>query len=366
MRRFIQTYFFLIVATLSIAQTPAYQHDSLKTVADLGKSMAIGLSVNSANRVFVSFPNSDGNGNLALAEIKDGKLAAYPDTDWNTRGSYDSHFLRVQDLYVDASDNLWVLDSKPAPSSNIFGGGQQGEEGKFKLVKINTETHQVEKVYLFEDLDKSKSALNDVRIDVEKGLAYLSDPGLAAIVVLDLKTGKSRALLQHTPFTLADDIVLKYDGVEMKDKDGNPFSSHINGIALTSDFNYFYFKPINKENLFRIETRYLADVNLSSEELEAKVEVVAKVGVTHGLIADKKGNIYLTTSESFSISYVSPDGKLRRLVQDSRLLWPDSFGIGSDGYLYFTCAQLQRLPQWNNGVDKTEYPYRAYRVKLIP
>ena len=358
------TMLFMILLQGHMSAQNKYHSDELIPVEAFGKSMAIGLSVNSTNHIFVSFPNYDGNGNLTLAEIKDGKLKAYPDTEWNTQGDYRSHFLRVQDLYVDANDNLWVLDSKPAPGDNVSGGTQPAAQGQFKLVKINTKTNQIENVYLFGDLNKYKSALNDVRIDTKKNIAYLSDPGQAAIIVMDLNSGKSRAVLQNSPFTLADNIILKYGSVEMKDKNGKPFSSHVNGIALTADFKYFYFKPINKENLFRIETRYLSDINLSEKDLETKVENVGKTGITHGLIADKKGNIYLTTSESYSISYLSPDGKIYQLVQDSRLLWPDSFGIGSDGYLYFSCSQMQRLPQWNNGMDKTEYPYQAYKVKL--
>ena len=125
-----------------------------------------------------------------------------------------------------------------------------------------------------------------------------------------------------------------------------------------------YFKPINQLHLFRIETEYLADASLSAEELKSKVKDMGEVGPTHGLEADAKGNIYLSTSTDFAMKYISPDGKLHTLVQDSRLLWPDSLGIGSDGFLYFTCAQLQRLPQWNDGEDRTEYPYTAYKVKL--
>jgi len=325
--------------------------------------MAIGLSVNTENRVFVSFPNGNGRGHLSLAALEAGELAAYPDSAWNMGGAYEAHFLQVQDLFVDAEDKLWVLDSKPGSGGNIF-GDTAAVAGQFKLVKIDTRSNEVEKVYLFEDLDKSKSALNDVRIDVEKNLAYLSDPGQAAIVVLDLASGKTRTVLHHSPYTLATERTLCYDDVEMRNRDGAPFSSHVNGIALTHDFKYLYFKPINHDNLFRIETRYLADTALSAAELSSTVEDMGLVGVTHGLIADKKHNIYLTTSESYSISYLSPDGELHQLVQDRRLLWPDSFGIGSDGYLYVTCAQLQRLPQWNNGVDKTEYPYRAFKVKL--
>lgn len=355
---------FTIVICTMISCRSSSENGKLIQLAEFGNSMAIGLSVNSENRVFVSFPGYNGNGNLALAEVIDGDLHPYPDTTWNTRGNYTEHFLRVQDLFVDADDYLWVLDSRPGSSGNIFGNGQKEAEGLFKLVKINTRTNEVEDTFLFEDLDKSKSALNDVRVDVGKKLAYLSDPGQASIVVLDLQTKKSRSLLAHTAFTEADKITLNYDGVPMQDKDGKPFSSHVNGIALTHDFKYFYFKPINKQNLYRVETRYLADPQLTGDELAARVEDMGKVGITHGLIADAAGNIFLTTSEHYSISYLTPGGEVKTLVEDPRLLWPDSFGIGSDGYLYFTCAQMQRLPQWNNGEDRTDYPYRAFKVKL--
>jgi sugar lactone lactonase YvrE len=343
-----------LVSAASYGQAPLHS-DSLIRVASFGKSMAIGLSVTSDNRVFVSFPNHNGDGSLALAEEKNGHIYPYPNRTWNAKkGSYNVHFLRVQDLYVDANDNLWVLDSKP--------DSRQG--GKFKLVKVNTRTNKVAKAYLFEGLDKSRSALNDVRIDLKRNLAYLSDPGQAAIVVLNLASGKTRTVLGNTSFTLADPIVLKYAGIEMKNENGKPFSSNVNGIALTHDFKYLYFKPINKEDLYRISTAYLAESALPEKELESKVEDMGKVGITHGLIADKAGNIYLSTSEDYSISYLSPDGKLHTLVRDRRILWPDSMGIGSDGYLYFSCSQLQLLPEWNNGVDKTEYPYRIFKVRL--
>lgn len=323
----------------------------LKPITTFGKSMAMGLSVSSSNRVFISFPNYDGDGKYALTEEKEGKITPYPNKEWNTKGPYTTHFLRVKDLYVDAHDNLWVLDSKPA-------------DKKFKLVKINTKTNTVEKVYELDDLDKAASSLNDVRVDVTKNLAYLSDPGQAAIIILNLKTGKSRTVLKATPFTNAAPIVITYQGQKMIDKNGNPFSSNVNGIALTKDFKYFYFKPINKTHLFRIATQYLSDVTLSEPALESKVENMGEVGITHGLVTDVKGNIFLTNSTDYSIRYLSPDGKIHTLVKDYRLLWPDSLGIGSDGYLYFTCSQVQRLPKWNGGKDRTEYPYTLYKVKL--
>nr|WKN37202.1 L-dopachrome tautomerase-related protein [Tunicatimonas sp. TK19036] len=357
--------FAILIAPLWVSAQNQYHSDELKPIASFGQSMAIGLSVSSDNRVFVAFPNHDGGGEFTLTEVIDGKIAPYPNEEWNTEGDYGTHFLRVQDLYVDTDDYLWVLDSKPASQGSIFGDSGEKQQGQFKLVKINTQTDKVEEIYTFDDLDKTSSGLNDVRVDTEKQLAYLSDPGQAAIVILDLTTGKTRKALEKTDFTLADDeVLLTYHGHEMWNKQGKPFSSNVNGIALTKDNKYLYFKPINQLHLFRIETEYLANASLSAEELKSKVKDMGEVGPTHGLEADAKGNIYLSTSTDFAMKYISPDGKLHTLVQDSRLLWPDSLGIGSDGFLYFTCAQLQRLPQWNDGEDRTEYPYTAYKVKL--
>lgn len=359
----------LLVAITIMSQAYAQRTDpKLETVVSFGKSQPIGVSVSSDNRVFVSFPRRDPY-EFGLTEIVDGQRVAYPNKEWNaTEGDYKQHFLNVQDIYVDTEDQLWVLDSKPAPSGSIFGAsaGAEKQEGQFKLLQIDLKSNQVKQVYTFDDLDKQKSGLNDVRVDTDKDLAYLSDPGQASIIIFDLKTGKSRKVLSENEFTLAQkDIVLKYEGHEMRDKDGNPFRSNVNGIALTKDNTWFYFKPINAHELYRIETKYLADASLSDEELKSKVEKVAKVGITHGLVADREGNIYLTTSLDYSIRRLTAAGKLEIVTQDSRLLWPDSLGVGSDGYLYFSCAQMQLLPQWNDGKDKVQYPYEVYRVKVL-
>lgn len=359
----------ILIASLfvNIDHTTAqiYHSEALQEAASFGKYRAIGVSVNAANRLFVSFPRQNTDYQYGLTEIVNGERVPYPNDEWNKDGDEQNHFVSVQDLYVDAHDFLWVLDSKPAPSGSIFGDKGDAKQGHFKLLKINTKTDLVEQIYTFDDLDKAKSGLNDVRVDVEKNKAYLSDPGQAALVVLDLETGKTRTVLQKTVFTLADpSLVLAYGGVEMRNKEGKPFLSHVNGIALTHDFNYFYFKPINQTHLYRIETKYLADEGRSEKELASKVTDMGEVGVTHGLIADQKGNIFLTTSLDYSIKYLSPDGKLHTLVQDSRLLWPDSFGIGTDGFLYFSCAQLPQDPAWSNGKDRTELPYRVFKVKL--
>lgn len=66
---------------------------------------------------------------------------------------------------MNASDHLWVLDYKPSKGIG---------EGQVKLLDINLKNNQVEKTYHFEDLDRVHSALNDIRVDTEKGSAYIT------------------------------------------------------------------------------------------------------------------------------------------------------------------------------------------------
>ena len=339
----------------------------LEVVATFGESQPIGVSVSSDNRVFVSFPKRQPYV-YGLTEIVAGERKPFPDTAWNAvEGKEEEHFVNVQDIYVDTNDQLWVLDSKPASSGSIFGSSDKGPKaGQFKMVQIDLGTNQVKRVYTFDDLDKTKSGLNDVRIDTEKGLAYFSDPGQAAIIVMDLKSGRSRKALANSEFTLADStIVLQFDGEDMVDHHDKPFSSNVNGIALTKDNKWFYFKPINAKKLYRIATEYLADPKLTDAELAKHVEDMGEVGITHGLAADKENNIYLTTSLDYTVRRLKPDGKIEILAQDSRILWPDSMGVGSDGYLYFSCAQMHLLPHWNYGANKLIFPFGVYRVKVL-
>lgn len=343
--------------------------DKLIEVAQFGENQPIGVAVDPAsNHLFVSFPHNEPF-LYALTDVINGQRKPYPDAEWNkyVPEDLDNHFYNVQDLYADGKGNLWVLDSKPAGNASIFEKNAIDEktEAKFKLVKISLKTNKVERIYKFGGLPKDKSGLNDVRIDTDKNLAYLSDPALKAIVILDLETDKVRIVLEGDVSTTADkDYVLNIDGKKMIDNEDNPFTSNVNGIALTKDNQWFYYKPINKDKLYRIATKYLADTKLKPAGLSAKVEAVADAGVTHGLEVDAKGNVYYGHSPSHSIKYVSPDGKVHTLVTDSRIIWPDSFGIGKDGFLYFSAAQLNHMPKYNKNQNKVDYPFRVFKVKM--
>ncbi|MDB5109431.1 MAG: major royal jelly protein [Mucilaginibacter sp.] len=102
---------------------------------------------------------------------------------------------------------------------------------------------------------------------------------------------------------------------------------------------------------------------LSKEQLQGKVGDLGEIATTDGMIFDKKGNLYMGDLQNYQILQVSPDLKVHNFVKDSRLIWPDSYSI-SNGYLYISTSQIQKQPQFNNGVNKRTTPYAIYKVKL--
>lgn len=336
----------------------------LEEVAQVGRYQPIGVGISHKGRIFLTFPKKKNDQNYSydygLAELVNGQRRPYPNALWNQWDSTQApnRFVNVQAAVVDADDNLWVLDpANPDDQPPVITG--------IKLLKINLTSNKVERIYRFEDLPRERTGLNDVHIDTRRQLAYLSDPVLAALVVLDLRTGKSRIVLQGDKSTTTEPgFVLRLDGKEVKDKTGKPFSSNVNGIALTPDFKYFYYRAINQTKLYRIGTEYLANPALPPAELASHVETVGETGVSHGMLADTQGNIYLSDSPNYAIRRVTPANRLETLVHDPRLSWPDTFALGPDGYLYLTATQINRAPKWNGGESKVDYPFRLYRLKL--
>ncbi|WP_407310633.1 SMP-30/gluconolactonase/LRE family protein [Pseudomonas sp. nanlin1] len=349
------TFALSLPASLALAAAPG---GTLQAVAEFGARQPVGVTFSEQGRLFLTFPRQSGAKEFryAVAEIVDGQERPYPNAAWNTYRADQpaDHFMNAHAV-VAQGDKLWVLDSaSPAP-----GGPAQSS---MKLLRIDLGSAQVERVYRFEDIDQGSTALNDVRIDPRRNLAYLSDPKRAAIVVLDLKTGTTRSVLAGQTVTRAEPgYRLHIDGQDVVDAEGKPFSSDVNGIALTADGQWFYFRAINQDYLYRVATADLANPALSDTQLASRVERVAKVGVSHGMLADQAGNVYLSDSIHYAVNRWSPDGSVTRLVSDPRLSWPDTFALDPAGNLYLTAAQLNRTGKYS-ATDRTEYPYRLYKV----
>jgi sugar lactone lactonase YvrE len=57
-------------------------------------------------------------------------------------------------------------------------------------------------------------------------------------------------------------------------------------------------------------------------------------------------------------------GAWETVVHDSRLLWPDTLSLATDGYLYVTANQLHRQARFHKGRDLRRRPYTLFRVRI--
>jgi len=308
---------------------------NLKEIASSQKQWT-GIAISEQKRIFVNYPHWSDDVPVSVAELVDGKPVAYPSVSWNNRDNKES-FNAIQSVVVDAKNRLWVLDTNNAR----FKGVQKNGPILFQFdLKTNTKV----KAYSFQKETYLKNSyFNDVRIDTNKEIAYITDSGNGALVILDLTTGKSKRVLDNHSSTKSEVDLLVTDGHIWKR------SVDADGIALSKDGEYLYYIALSAHTLYRISTDALLDESLSKEALAKKVETIATVPATDGMMFDKDGNLWLGALESNGINMFDTNKKLIRVLQSPNIRWADSFAIDKDGEVYFTTSQIS-LPKEERGL----------------
>ncbi|WP_310589149.1 L-dopachrome tautomerase-related protein [Fibrella forsythiae] len=296
-----------------------------------------------------------------MAEIlPNNGVKPYPDERWNSWQEGDNgknKWVCVQAVYIDLENNLWVVDPACPNMEHVY-------ESSFKLVKFNLATDKIEAVYRFDGVLSNKSYINDLRVDTQRQVAYLTNSNEGGIAVINLETGTIRQILHHHPSVKRDpSFTLVVDGKEFY-KQGQPVHLQSDGIALTSDGEWLYYKPLTDNKLYRIRTEFLRDEALPDEQREAAVDDLGRFAVTDGMIFDKNGNLYLGDYQHYKLVRLTPAHKMEDVVSDERLIWPDSYSISTDDYLYISCSQINKQPDYNEGKSKQTTPYAIYRMKL--
>ncbi len=330
----------------------------------------IGVVVSKKGRIFMSFPRAFGLGPYCVAEIKNGRPSAYPNASVNRVGHHTeaNKLVSVQGLTVDAQDRLWLLDTGILKTYHVPYGGPKTYPVSFggpKLVCVDLATNKIVKKILFPiGIAGPNAYLNDVRVDLKlgtAGTAFISDSsekGPNGIVVVDLATGKSRRRLNNAPSVQAEPgFTPVVEGIPLlkRSKRGVPpkhDTTGVDGLTLTPDGKYLYYCPNEGQHLYRVSTRTLADPNVTNDQVLAAVEDLGDKGfASDGIEADAAGNVYLTDYEHNAVKRRTPAGQYVTVAQGPLLVWPDSISFRSDGVMFFTADQLNRLPKYHYGKD---------------
>jgi sugar lactone lactonase YvrE len=325
----------------------------------------VGIGVSAKGRVFATAPASRARSRYSMVEVnpKTGAITPYPDAAWNNfneQADGKSQWISVQALWVDKNDHLWALDSSLPKLDQ--------ERLPPKLVEFDLGTNKVIRQYDFNAVVSPKDSLNDLRIDVVHNYAYLTNIGSkGSLVVLDLKTGKARQVLIGDRSTFADPKQHLMIGKEIALRpDGSEVAIHADGIAMSPDGRWLYYRPLTDHNYWRVPTAALRDENFSEADLSKKVEYLGSSALTGGLIMDQQSTLYGGDLEHSTVVAITrtPSHTLdaKVFVRDpGKLSWADGFAI-SGGYLYIADSHLWEIA-FKNDLPRSG-PFTIFKVKL--
>jgi len=320
-----------------------------------------GVAISHTGRMFVNYPRWQSEHKYDVVEVlSNGMVRPYPDPEWNAwteKSNASNHWVCVQAVYVDDQDELWVVDPASPEMKGVKNDGA-------KLVCIDLETGAPIRTYNLTYLVGDKSYLNDIRVDLKTSTAYLTESAKGGIVVLNIQRGEARLVLaDHYSVKSDPHAKLIINGAQLK-RDGKPFKVNSDGIALSPDRQWLYYKPLSDMKLYRIRTEDLRNPALDEKDLEKRVEDLgSNFPASDGMIFDRQGNLYLGDLEHNAIVELSPALKMDVFAHDSDLLWPDTFAWSPQGELYVTCSQIQNMPWSHDGKNTRTNSYTLYKLK---
>jgi sugar lactone lactonase YvrE len=188
---------------------------------------------------------------------------------------------------------------------------------------------------------------------------------MGALIVVDLKTGKSRRLLASDDSTKAvEGEQIMVDGMKILDPaTGKAPQLHADGIALDNAGGWLYFHPLTGTTLFRIKTADLCNEALSNEQLAAKVQNLGKTPKPDGMLEAPDGTVFLTALEQNALVRFDPrTSRIETIISDKLLQWPDTLAWGPNGALYVTTSQIHRMAKFHGGISKQEGPFKVFRI----
>ncbi len=321
----------------------------------------LGLAVSATGRIFASAPTASTGVSVLEVNPRTGAVTPYPDAAWNRQNESGPHWRSVQAMTVDSAGRLWLLDNA-RPRMGMADVPQ-------KLVRIDLDSNRVIRVYDLGGVMGASDVANDVVINVRTNRATITNQGGAgSLVVLDLASGAARHVLVGDASVVADpNRHLLLNGQPALRNDGSFYSSHANGIALSPDGLWVYFRPINSHRYSRIRSADLDDAALTPAMLSARVENLGEGVIGGGLAMDARGRLFTGDLEHASVMMMTPDpatGKLRSTLfanQPDRLAWADGFAI-SQGWLYISNSRLNES-FFQNNLPRSG-PFSILRVRL--
>jgi sugar lactone lactonase YvrE len=336
---------------------PILPASAIELVADL-ENPAGNIAVSDSGRIFFSF-HPEAMPEIKVAELINGKPIPYPSLEFQKKQSGSPFFDTVLSLRIDRQNRLWTLDFA------FHGVGQP------RLLAFDLNTNTVVHQYDFPtEIAGLGSMLNDFQIDERGEKIYIAEASIfkltPAIIVYDLNLKRARRLLENHPSVQAERFIPIVQGREMQVWGIFAIRPGVDSIALDKRGEWLYYAPVTNRNIYRIRTSDLNNESLTSADLASRVEVYAPKTMSDGITIDLEDNIYISDLEHSAVLQLGTDRKLKTLLKDDRLRWPDGFSFGPDNWLYLTCSSLHHVIFKSESHIRSQAPYQIFRFKPGP
>ena len=345
----------VVLALCLTACTPSTSR--LEVVAELSQAPG-NIAVTPEGRLIISQHALYMPPHPVIELLPDGSTKPFPNETWAVKPGKDGVGLTsVLGIQSDQQGIVWMLDNGMGSSRLV--AWDTRKDALHKIVEVT----EPGRVY--------NSFFNDIALDPVHNTIFISDvasPQNSALVVVDLKTGKSRRLLEGHPSVVPDPLPIVIGDKTMSvDKEGKGKPTiGVDAITIDTKSEWLYYGAAQSESLWRIRTADLVNDNLSDADLATKIERYGDRPICDGITIDGSGNVYITDLTNYAIGVVEPSGNYRILFRDNKLLvWPDGMSFGPDGYIYVVVNQLHLSPVFNKGKNLSTLPYYVLRFKSL-
>lgn len=253
---------------------------------------------------------------------------------------------------------MWIIDAGHV----VFPDADDPFRTSFcpaKVVAVKMRTRKVVFRYAFPEtvVPPETNILNDLVLDYVKGelaFIYITDTGSEAFIVYDVKNHSSFRIKHSSMAVDPTATVAPFPN-------GLPpleFGVGIDGIAMSCDFRYVYYKVFSSFDFYRIPTHVLRN---GGQEFDAKFE---QLGRRHhhvvGMVYSTSHILYYTAVNESAIDrwFIAKDACLegsfenvtvrhvQRISQnDLKMEFTDSISINERGVMYFMANRFNRLFQ---------------------
>ena len=300
------------------------------------------IKISSKNEIYINFPKYKINENtssvtLAKLDINKNNFIPFPSEEKNTENDPKKKLYSVNSFEI-YEDKLYALDQ-----------GNSSIENSTKIIVYNISENEPIYLnsYIFDNDFIKNCFLNDIVIDPNKNIAYISNGVnnfynkinhdknddnniFSSIIIVDLNDNesdyvKTYSILHNDSILFPDETYyLHVDGeavniennkINKNNSEIEPLKIGINGIALTCDYSMLYFTPLSSRMIYAIKTEdiinkieknknYNYNNIINSDNLN--ILSFYKNDSSDGIIASSNGLMYLSALEKNSI-YIHPN-----------------------------------------------------------